>query len=74
MFECKTGTLELCQCTAIYLTQGEREYIRNLYEDCLCIDCLKELKSEYHQLKHQEKLKNISPLFTPDKSNKIRNL
>ncbi|MDR2121954.1 MAG: cysteine-rich CWC family protein [Flavobacteriaceae bacterium] len=71
LFECKAGTLELCQCSSIYLSQGEREYIQSRYEDCLCINCLKELKSEYHQLKLQKKLENISPLFTSGKSGKI---
>lgn len=64
LFECKTGSIELCQCTAIQLNREEREYIQKLFSDCLCIQCLQELKSEFHQLQHQKNLEKISPLFS----------
>ncbi len=54
LFECKAGTMEICQCSSIFLTQEERDYIQNLYDDCLCLNCLKKIKSEHEKLVEKE--------------------
>jgi hypothetical protein len=48
-FECKVGSILLCQCTSVTLTETERNYLHENYEDCLCANCMKELKIECHQ-------------------------
>ena len=47
-FECKPGNITQCQCSGVQLTAEERSFIEKQYEDCLCIACLRLLKSEYH--------------------------
>jgi hypothetical protein len=44
-FECKAGTIAQCQCYAVKLTVEERMYIEEKFADCLCGDCLEELKN-----------------------------
>ncbi len=58
-FECKVGSVVLCQCSAVKLNQEERDYINNKYEDCLCAACIESLRSEYNQEKFRLKLKKI---------------
>jgi len=46
-FECRVGDVPNCQCSSISLSVEERAFIEDRYQDCLCIDCLKELKNKY---------------------------
>ena len=46
-FECKAGSIILCQCSAIQLSLEERVYVESKFEDCLCINCLYALQKEY---------------------------
>lgn len=46
-FECKSGTIALCQCQAVELSPAQLDYIAARYGDCLCARCLYELCSEY---------------------------
>lgn len=62
-FECKLGSILLCQCNTVPLTEAERDYIHNKFDDCLCATCMKALKQAYHDQLFQEKLKKISGLF-----------
>ena len=48
-FECKVGSILLCQCSKVKLTEQERDYVREQYEDCLCFNCINKLKNDYHQ-------------------------
>lgn len=45
--ECKVGDIAHCQCSTIELTLEERSFIEDRYSDCLCINCLKDLKNRY---------------------------
>jgi Cysteine-rich CWC len=45
-FECKAGSIMLCQCSSIQLSAAERAYVESKFEDCLCIDCLRALQME----------------------------
>ncbi len=47
-FECKVGSILLCQCTTVTLNEEERTYLRDRYTDCLCAQCMQDLKMEYH--------------------------
>lgn len=46
-FECKAGSITQCDCTRIFLSEEEKAFIADRYEDCLCLSCLKELKNKY---------------------------
>lgn len=48
-FECKSGTVLLCQCQAVVLTPAQLEYIAARYDDCLCRACLEALQAEAEQ-------------------------
>ncbi|MCK4865648.1 MAG: cysteine-rich CWC family protein [Gammaproteobacteria bacterium] len=58
-FECKTGSILLCQCSKIEMTQEQLEYSNSQYNDCLCLSCLKELQTEFNVLSYNENIKNI---------------
>ncbi|MGA0558962.1 cysteine-rich CWC family protein [Larkinella sp. VNQ87] len=55
-FECKVGCINLCQCTAVALTDEQRQYIRSKFSHCLCANCLLELRTEYNQTVHLERM------------------
>ena len=58
-FECRVGSINLCQCQTLTLTDDQHRYIRSLYEGCLCADCLLALRTEYNQHSHREKLTKL---------------
>jgi hypothetical protein len=45
-------SIEECHCADIALTEQERNYFSEKFEDCLCVKCMKELQVEY-QFQHQ---------------------
>ncbi|RYF41470.1 MAG: hypothetical protein EOO38_20675 [Cytophagaceae bacterium] len=47
--ECKANTYTQCQCSKVTLSISETEYISELYDGCLCADCLVALKNEYQK-------------------------
>lgn len=49
-FECKSGSILLCQCQTIVLEQAHLDYIAEKYDDCLCASCLLILRTEFDQL------------------------
>jgi hypothetical protein len=63
-FECKVGSILLCQCSAVKVNDEERAYFRQGgYTDCLCAACMEELKKEYHAGQFRRKLKKIVGMF-----------
>lgn len=62
-FECKVGSIALCQCSTINLTDAERSFISRTFDDCLCANCMMALKAEFHNRQFQHRLQNISQLF-----------
>ena len=58
-FECKTGSILLCQCSKIEMSAEQLEYTSTKYNDCLCLSCLKDLQAEYNAMSHAQKIKNI---------------
>lgn len=54
-FECKSGTILLCQCQEIILNEGELKFIEERFEECLCLSCLVDLRSEYNRLNDVDK-------------------
>ena len=47
VFECKAGSIMICQCSTIQLSVEERAYVELKFEDCLCVDCLRVLQKEF---------------------------
>ena len=58
-FECKVGAVWQCQCSRVELSAEQLEYIRAQYADCLCYECLEDLRAEYNFLSHHHKIKRI---------------
>ena len=50
-FECKAGTITQCQCSAIQLSAEESAFIQAKYDDCLCINCIRDLQKKYDHFK-----------------------
>lgn len=46
-FECRVGDIGQCQCSGVQLTNEEKILIEEKYNDCLCRNCLEELKNKY---------------------------
>lgn len=57
-FECKSGSILLCQCSKIEVTTEQIEYIKSHYDDCLCLSCLNEISTEHNDLIQNESVKN----------------
>ncbi|AFD07163.1 cysteine-rich CWC family protein [Solitalea canadensis] len=45
-FECKAGSITQCQCFGLTFNEEEKEAIACGYNDCLCRNCLLEIKQE----------------------------
>uniref|UniRef100_UPI0039E69961 cysteine-rich CWC family protein n=1 Tax=Dysgonomonas sp. TaxID=1891233 RepID=UPI0039E69961 len=63
-FECRHHDILSCQCTQIHLSAKELAYIDALYPGCLCLQCLKDLKTSFYK----QGLDEIEELLTPNKS------
>jgi len=46
VFLCKPNVIEDCQCCGVTLEKRHHDYLAQEYSDCLCIECLKEIKKE----------------------------
>ncbi|WP_461125875.1 cysteine-rich CWC family protein [Spirosoma aerophilum] len=46
-FDCRAEEVSQCQCQAVALTEPQQNYIRSLYEGCLCATCLLALQTDY---------------------------
>jgi hypothetical protein len=61
-FECKPGNITQCQCYGVKLTRDEILFIKELYNDCLCVNCLKKLKILYKERKILESFSVVKSL------------
>ena len=59
LFECKTGSILLCQCSSVEMTAEQLEYSSTQYDDCLCRACLEELRTEYNTLSHSDNMQSL---------------
>ncbi len=55
-FECKTGSISICQCQAVSLTSQQADYIAARFDGCLCAGCLAALRAEYNVSKFSARL------------------
>ena len=45
-FVCRKDAPSLCQCAGIVLSERVRAYLKETYKDCLCRECLEEIRSK----------------------------
>ncbi len=43
-FTCNANNIALCQCNGIELTEEVKSKLKNIYTDCLCKECLINMK------------------------------
>jgi hypothetical protein len=48
-FECKPGNITQCQCYAVAITKDEAAFIKEIYDDCLCANCLIKMKQIFKE-------------------------
>jgi len=58
-FECKTGSILLCQCQTVALDETQLAWIAERYDDCLCSRCLRELRSLFNHRQHDARLRRL---------------
>ena len=58
-FECKVGSILECQCSSVFLSVPERDYVGARYDDCLCVNCLEEMQTEFSILSHDRKIQQF---------------
>ena len=58
-FECKTNNIQTCQCETVDLTQAQRDYIATQFDDCLCAECLNDLRTEFNINQFQAHMKKL---------------
>lgn len=58
-FDCKAEDIKNCQCFEFRIDKKEGEYIQARYSDCLCGNCLIQLKKDYRS----QLLNNIKTLL-----------
>lgn len=62
-FECKPGSITQCQCYGITFNEEEKEVIACSYNECLCRNCLLELKQEIKYKSLTEKKEQINTIL-----------
>lgn len=45
-FECKSGSIAICQCAEVCVSPETREVLAGKYDDCLCKECLMIIENE----------------------------
>lgn len=58
-FECKSNSISLCQCQSVSLSSHQSDYVASRFGDCLCAECLTDLRTEYNVGVHKSKLKTV---------------
>lgn len=61
LFECKSGSILLCQCQTVLLDEAQLEYLAARYDDCLCSRCLLAVRGEYNRQQHARRLRRFLP-------------
>ena len=47
LFECRAGNIGACQCSQVVIPETLADHIAMVYQDCLCLNCLLELKESH---------------------------
>ncbi|WP_460559115.1 cysteine-rich CWC family protein [Ferruginibacter profundus] len=52
VFECKVGNITQCQCYGLPLSAEERAFINAAFSDCICRECLLQMKNDFVNSRH----------------------
>ncbi|WNO11762.1 cysteine-rich CWC family protein [Teredinibacter sp. KSP-S5-2] len=44
-FECKVGSILICHCNEVKLSDGQKQYVAERWESCLCHGCLLDIQT-----------------------------
>lgn len=58
-FECKVGNIKQCQCYGIKLKNEEQAFISAQYNDCLCANCIRDLRTKYNENSFAVRIKKL---------------
>ena len=58
-FECKVGSILECKCSSVFLSAAEQDYLAIRYEECLCVNCMMEVQTEFSILNHDKKIQHF---------------
>ena len=58
-FKCKVELIQQCQCSSVFLTPSEQDYVSTRYDNCLCISCLVEVQTECSVLNSDNKKQHV---------------
>lgn len=47
-FICEVAAVLSCQCADVEINSEQHDYIKALYDDCLCRDCLNEIVGKFN--------------------------
>jgi hypothetical protein len=47
IFDCSVNNITACQCAGMQLSAAQLVFIKQQYSDCICVNCLAVLKSNY---------------------------
>jgi hypothetical protein len=50
------GNIAQCQCSSIVLSEEEKAFIADRYQDCLCLGCLLDLQNKYTFFKEKYRI------------------
>jgi Cysteine-rich CWC len=59
IFECKVGSVALCQCRGVSLNDAQLRFIRQHFNDCLCAKCMTEMRKDYNIQQFKNRIKKI---------------
>lgn len=58
-FECRVGSINLCQCQTVVLNHEQRQYVESRYVGCLCAECLLALRAAYNRSEYDKAITKI---------------
>lgn len=58
-FECKVGSVLECQCSSVFLSAAEQDFLATRYDECLCVNCMLEVQTEFSILNHDKKIQQF---------------
>lgn len=58
-FECKVGSVLECQCSSVFLSASEQDYLATRYDECLCVNCMIEVQTEFSIVNHDKKIQQF---------------
>jgi len=59
LFECRVGDITKCQCYTVKLNDAERDFLARTYNDCLCAECMKAVRTAWNQAQKEIRLKQF---------------